>query len=164
MKSVQVGGVTNNLQFIWNPNAGEGNNLSGRTTQDTWPGEAYVNFVGLDIYDNVGGISYVQADVNQILDFASCQPQSGWPQLQNTTTTTNSSACTPLPVAFPEWGLDGSDDTTYMTYMTGVMNNASDNVGLQSYFSCTAAECGFSSDLTQFPNSEKIYETAFKNQ
>jgi hypothetical protein len=143
--------VAPNLQFIWNPNAGEGNNISGRTTQDTWPGAQYVNYVGVDVYDYGG----YETNVQQILDFASGHPESGWPQLS-----------TPLPAAFPEWGLNGSDDTSFMNYMTTVINNSTDNVGLQSYFSCGPSQGCTSpnSDISEFPNSLAIYKTAFKNE
>jgi len=140
----------NQFKFIWNPNAGEGNNCNGETTQQTWPGAAYVDYVGVDVYDYGG----YQSNTQQIVDFATGHPDSGWPQLSS-----------PLPLAIPEWGLNGSEDTSFMNYMIGVIETPANHTAVQSYFSCPASECSMpESDLTKFPNSLAAYKAGFAGQ
>ena len=64
--------------------------------QDTWPGKAYVNLVGVDQYDCPGYAANVQA----VVAFAHSQG---------------------LPVAIPEWGLNGTDDPSFINGMVGLI-------------------------------------------
>jgi hypothetical protein len=60
------------FKFMWNPNGGTGNEASGRTWEDTWPGSSYVNYVGVDQYDYSGYAANIQAAIT----FAQSPPQS----------------------------------------------------------------------------------------
>jgi len=141
----------NQFTFIWNPNAGEGNNCNGETTAQTWPGAAYVNAIGVDVYDYGG----YETNAQEIIDFATGHPESGWPQLS-----------TPIPFAVPEWGLNGSDDTTFMNYMIGIIKAPANDTYVQSYFSCGPSQgCSSpNSDLTEFSNSEAAYKAGFAGE
>ncbi len=121
------------FEFMWNPNGGSANEASGRTWEDTWPGSSYVNLVGVDQYDYSGYAANIQA----VVAFAQAQG---------------------LPVAIPEWGLNGFDDTSYMSTMIGIIQNPANSVGLQAYFSFDGSP---NSDITQFPNAEALYKSAF---
>ena len=121
------------FRFMWNPNGGSGNEASGRTWDDTWPGSSYVNYVGVDQYDYSGYSANIQA----VVAFAQSQG---------------------LPAAIPEWGLNGSDDTSYMSSMIGIIENPANDIGLQAYFSYDGSP---NSDITQFPHAAALYTSAF---
>jgi hypothetical protein len=118
------------FRFTWNPNGGTGNEAPGRTWTDTWPGKAYVNLVGVDQYDYQGYAANVQTAVA----FAHAQG---------------------LPVAIPEWGLNGSDDASFINGMAGLMNNSANDITVQAYFSFAGST---NSDITQFPASAAAYK------
>ncbi len=122
------------FRFMWNPNGGTGNEAPGRTWKDTWPGSNYVNYVGIDQYDYSGYAANIQA----VIAFAQSQG---------------------LPTAIPEWGLDGSDDPSYITSVANLVRDAANNVAFQCYFSYGGGNTD--SEITQFPNSEAAYRAAF---
>ncbi len=124
------------FRFMWNPNGGTGNEASGRTWADTWPGSSYVNYVGVDQYDYPGYASNIQA----VIAFA---------QSQN------------LAPAIPEWGLNGSDDPSYINGVASLVNNPANNFALQAYFSYDGGSGGIDSDITQFPQSQAAYIVDF---
>jgi hypothetical protein len=122
------------FSFMWNPNGGTGSEASGRTWQDTWPGKSYVDLVGVDQYDYSGYAANIQA----VVSFAQSQG---------------------LPAAIPEWGLNGSDDPSYINGVASIVNNPANDVVLQAYFSYPGS---IDSDITQFPQSEAAFEADFE--
>ena len=63
-----------------------------------------------------------------------------------------------LPVAIPEWGLNGSDDPTFINAMASLINNAANDIAVQAYFSYAGST---DSDITQFNASEAAYKADF---
>ena len=126
------------FRFMWNPNGGTGNEASGRTWTDTWPGAGYVNYVGIDQYDWSGYASNIQA----VIAFAQTQG---------------------LPVAIPEWGLNGSDDPSYINGVASLVNDPANNFALQAYFSYDGGSGGIDSDITQFPQSQAAFTVDFSS-
>ena len=124
------------FRFMWNPTGGSGNEASGRTWSDTWPGKSYVDLVGVDQYDFSGYAANIQA----VISFAQSQG---------------------LPAAIPEWGLNGSDDPSYINEVASLVNNPANNVVLQAYFSYDGESGGIDSDITEFPQSEAAYTVDF---
>ena len=66
-----------------------------------------------------------------------------------------------LPAAIPEWGLNGSDDPSYINSVSNLVNNPANNFALQAYFSYDGGSGGINSDITQFPASEAEYTVDF---
>jgi hypothetical protein len=108
----------------------------------SYPGDAYVDYIGTDQYDNpgsswaatlntVGGLSYT-------VDFAKAHGKF---------------------VSVPEWGLNGADDPAFINDMYGFISNPSNDVGYSSYFSYDGT---INSDITQFPNSMAAFSQDFK--
>ncbi len=122
------------FSFMWNPNGGTGSEAGGRTWQDTWPGASFVNIVGVDQYDYAGYAANIQA----VVSFAQSQG---------------------LPVAIPEWGLNGTDDPAYINGVAGIVNNPANDVVVQAYFSFPGS---IDSDITQFPQSQAAYAADFQ--
>lgn len=90
--------------FMWNPNGGSGNEAAGRTWNDTYPGDAYVDEIGIDQYDFSG----YQANFAQVQAFAVAHGK---------------------PFGIPEWGLNGSDDPAYVNFVASLQD-----VALNAYF------------------------------
>ena len=124
------------FRFMWNPNGGTGNEAPGRTWTDTWPGKSYVDIVGVDQYDYPGYSANIQA----VVSFAQSQG---------------------LPAALPEWGLNGSDDPSYIDGVASLVNNSANDFALQAYFSYDGGSGGINSDITQFPQSAAAYVVDF---
>ena len=127
---VAMRAVSPTFSFVWNPNGGTANEAAGRTWTDTWPGKAYVNLVGIDQYDWQG----YEANVQAVVAFAHAQG---------------------LPVAIPEWGLNGADDPTFINVMAGLIKNPANDITVQAYFNYAGST---NSDITQFPASEAAYK------
>lgn len=118
----------NHFTYVWNVAAGTVE--PGRTEFDTYPGNAYVTNVGIDLYDEWGQYKNVPA----IISFAQSQGK---------------------PVSFDEWGLDGTDDASFINYVSSLVHDPADDVTLQAYFSSGLA------DLSLFPEAEAAYKTDF---
>lgn len=118
----------NHFTYVWNVSAGTVE--PGRTEFDTYPGNAYVTNVGIDLYDEWGQYKNVPA----IISFAQSHGK---------------------PVSFDEWGLDGSDDSSFIDFVSGVVHNPVNHVTLQAYFSFG------SSEITKFPEAEAEYTRDF---
>ena len=85
------------FQFIWNPN---GDGPTNYTPQQAYPGNAYVDYIGTDIYDNC---------------WCSPQtPQNAWSaqltQPWGLDWLTSFAAQEGKPIAFPEWSVDFRSD------------------------------------------------------
>jgi len=107
----------------------------------SYPGDQYVDYVGTDVYDgsdttwsndlnSVGGLAYT-------VDFAQAHGKL---------------------VSIPEWGLNGSDDPTFINLVYGFIADPANHVAYSSYFSDDIA---VDSDLTQFPQSEAAFTADF---
>ena len=136
-------GVNNTLKFDFCCQAGQS---SLATLETYYPGDAYVDYIGGDHYDQVGGGANFSA-LGAAVNLAALRGK---------------------PVSCGEWGLNGTDDPTFI-------NNAAQfffdpqgaatrygwpsySVGYQSYFSFNGS---INSDITQFPNSIAAYKLAF---
>jgi hypothetical protein len=97
-----------NFTYIWNVSAGTVE--PGRTEFDTYPGNAYVTNVGIDLYDEWGQYKNVPA----IIGFAQSHGK---------------------PLSFDEWGLAGKNDPSFIDFVSSVVHTASNHVTLQAYFS-----------------------------
>ena len=124
--------VSPNFQIMWNPNGGTGN-TNGVSWQSEYPGNSEVNIIGVDQYDFSGYAANIQAAVS----FAQAQG---------------------LPVAIPEWGLNGSDDPTYINDVAAIVNNPANDFDVQAYFSYAGS---INSDITQFPQSAAAFKADF---
>jgi Glycosyl hydrolase family 26 len=97
----------NHFTYAWNISAGTAE--AGRTEFDTYPGNAYVSSVGIDVYDEWG----MDSNLPAIASFAHSVGR---------------------PISLDEWGLDGSDDPGFISTVAAFINNPANDVTLQSYF------------------------------
>ncbi len=135
------------FQFVWNPDA-VAFTESGDSVQAAYPGNAYVDVIGLDAYDQT---------------WATLQtPANAWSStlLPALTAAQKFASSLGKPLALPEWGViirsDGhglGDDPNYINHMVSWMETASNDVAYEAYFDYDAS--GLNSQITggSFPNS-----------
>jgi len=135
------------FHFVWNPDA-VAFTESGYSVQAAYPGNAYVDAVGLDAYDQ----TWVTPQT----------PANAWSStlLPGLTAAQQFASSVGKPLALPEWGVivrsDGhglGDDPYYINHMVSWMETASNDVAYEAYFDYDAS--GFNSQITggSFPNS-----------
>lgn len=105
--------------FDWSPASGYG--AWGFDTASAYPGDAYVDIIGADLYDQHWGISSSEP-VKRWADFVARPYGLNW--LASFSATHNK------PISFPEWGLSwrsdghgGGDDPYYITQMHSWIKN-----------------------------------------
>ncbi len=119
--------------FLFDWCANSGSVPSNGPYAASYPGDAYVDYIGTDQYDN---------------------PGTSWSQDLNSTggllyTAAFAKAHGKL-VSVPEWGLNGSDDPTFIDLMHTFIAAPGNRVGYSSYFSDDLA---VNSDITLFPKA-----------
>ena len=142
------------FRFVWNPDAGAFTHV-GYSVAAAYPGDAYVDVIGLDAYDQ---------------SWATPQtPTNAW---SSTTLPTLSAArqfasTHGKPLAFTEWGVairsDGhglGDDPYFINQMLAWMDNSANDVAFETYFDADSG--GVNSLITggSFPNSLAAFSTA----
>jgi hypothetical protein len=158
-----------NFKYVWDPDAYafdgglEDTVHSGYDVADAWPGRAYVDYIGLDLYDQAPSSGYTPTEEwNWILpQLTSTKPQALGAQpfaSQNG-----------VPLAFCEWGVAApelgvyglGDDPLYINNMYNFMNTGANNVAWESYFNIS--ELGWNSQITggSFPNSLAAFKADF---
>jgi hypothetical protein len=135
------------FRFVWNPDAGAFTQ-SGYSVAAAYPGNAYVDVIGLDAYDQSWSVPQT--------------PSNAW----NSTTLPALAAAQQFanangkPIGFGEWGLairsDGhglGDDPYFINQMVAYMENGANNVAFESYFDADSG--GVNSLITggSFPSS-----------
>jgi beta-mannanase len=116
-----------NFKFVWNPSA-RAFTAIGSTVEAAYPGNAFVDYVGLDSYDQTW--------------LAPHTPANSWSltTLPALTAAHNFAAAMGKPLAMTEWGLATSavnglgDDPLYIKSMIDWLENPANNVAYESYF------------------------------
>jgi hypothetical protein len=141
------------FRFMWNPDAGAFT-ASGYSVQAAYPGNAYVDVIGLDLYDQTWATPQT--------------PANAWSSTVSPALTAAQkfAASEGKPLALPEWGVvirsDGhglGDDPYYINHMIAWMKTASNNVVYESYFDYDDGG-GDNSTITGglFPNSLAAFD------
>jgi len=114
MRSVPGGHFT----FLWDIYPG------AATVAECWPGSAYVDYVGTDVFDWYGGPHHTYPHTaSGALDWALHWQQTLTARPGGLDWLARFSRVTGKPIIIPEWGLDfhtfgGHDDTYFLTHMT----------------------------------------------
>jgi hypothetical protein len=142
------------FQFVWNPDVTN----QGVDPALCYPGDAYVDDVGLDVYDYASkpGESAAQRWDELVNQRVGLQWQARF------------AASHGKPIAFPEWGLvhdprsatDGGDDPNFIRHMHSWF--ASHNTAFEDYFDDPSANgAAFNIDGSDFPNAARVYRQLF---
>jgi Glycosyl hydrolase family 26 len=143
------------FKFLWNPNGG---GTSGWDLTLAYPGSAYVDYLGTDVYDQYWGssptphLSWGNAvtqtwGLNWLVSFAAAQGR---------------------PIAIPEWSVDYRNDGHGMGDDANFINQfsnwiAANNVAFTCIFSYNDTAGGQDNDITDgsFPNALAAFRTDF---
>jgi beta-mannanase len=142
--------VSANFKFAWNPNLEDG--YTYPDYQETYPGDAYVDMVGFDVYDR----NYNNADPDNALRWAKYQagPLAG---LASFAVAHNK------PVCLPEWAAGdtpGGDNPYFINAMADWLE--ANTVAYQSYWSGDGAS-GYNGNLELYPNQKAAFIARFGN-
>jgi hypothetical protein len=128
------------FQFDWNPTVG----AAEFPAELAYPGDKYVDFVGVDAYDT--------SSWNRL--FGGDHGLRFWSRF---------AADHHKPVAIPEWGVAGGgggrgDDPQYVDRMFAFMTNARNHVAYEQYFDVTSSVAAHGIDRgTLFPRSRDAF-------
>jgi Glycosyl hydrolase family 26 len=142
------------FRYVWNPDAGAFTQ-AGYNVALAYPGNAFVDVIGLDAYDQ----TWVSPQT----------PANAWNQgtLPALAAAETFAAAAAKPVALAEWGValrsDGhglGDDPTFVTNMAAWMHNPANDVVFEAYFDVNSG--GVNSDLTggSFPQALAAFHAA----
>jgi hypothetical protein len=127
--------TTPKLRIVWNPQGFGAPDVAGNSAQAYYPGDAYVDVVGDDLYDIRGhGATWAAAQ-------------------------TMYAAHPGKPFAFPEWGLWGIDDPAFVRKM-GSWVRSHGRVEMISYFESAS---GSIFDLASKPRSRAAYRSSISS-
>jgi hypothetical protein len=117
-----------NFKFVWNPDAAAFNQL-GYNVALAYPGNAYVDYIGVDAYDQTWVAPQTPINAWNETTFPDLTLADQFAQEQG------------KPLAVPEWGVatrsDGhglGDDPRYITNMIDWMEDPANDVAYESYF------------------------------
>ncbi len=165
------------FEFDWNPNY----DISSGDLTATYPGDAYVDYIGFDLYDQGWNGRYpIPAGCT-----GTCQSDR-WKQnwdIQFAPALTkfrDFAQAHGKRLSVPEWGLNdaattgGGDNTYYVQQMLAFLFNAANNVGYHSYFDVQAGDghhqlsdvdnSGGHTFHTEFPNAAAVFKNHFASQ
>ena len=135
--------VSNRFVFTWCPAEATG----GMNPAAAYPGNAYVDIIGLDVYDNntYDGNNATAAFNSKV----NAQYGLNW--------LANFAAQNGKQIAIPEWGVNSNSDAAFVTLMANWIKTH--NVAYASYWDADAG--GFNGLLSGMPAVEAAYVAAF---
>jgi hypothetical protein len=146
--------VSPGFRFDFCVNGGS-STVSGKllNPEEAYPGDEYVNYIGLDAYDN-SWVSNASVFANRWKGWLTQSYGLEWQR--------KFAAAHGKQVSFPEWGLSngekgGGDDPQFIQSMYEWM--ASSNLAYESYFDFD--ESNADHELEDFPKSEAVYKQLF---
>jgi hypothetical protein len=138
--------VSDRFKFEWNVN-----HSWGSDPMKVYPGDNYVDVIGMDIYWNV---SKQGADANTAWNYALNAPY-GLKWLESTADAHGK------PTAYSEWGVDSNNSASYIKNMEAWFE--SHDVVYQSYWNSSSNGTGKLSDW-HLPNASEAYREAFGDE
>jgi hypothetical protein len=148
--------VSPGLRFDWNPTNGA-NGMSATGVEAAYPGDAYVDYIGTDVYDQSWGAHYTDPaarwneyvtqrnGLNWVASFASAHGK---------------------PISIPEWGLSirsdghgGGDNAYFIQHMYDWIT--ANNVAFHMYFEFDGSDGAHRLMLRQFPIGAAKYRQLF---
>lgn len=139
------------LQWDWNVNIGSNNGFPGDAVLGAYPGDTYVDIIGVDAYDKGGVTPDYVVDGAYALQY--------W---------LNFAVAHGKKLSLPEWGVwttanqGHGDDPDYITAVGTFLANNASNIAFDAYFNDAEASIGNSLyNPDQNPNSAAVYLNLF---
>lgn len=166
MRSVPGG---ENLRFDWNPSNGGGRYDSTRF----YPGDNYVDYVGVDVYDISWADNTYPYPGNCPADCRLERQKAAWNDVYNSRFGlkfwSGFAAGRGKPLSLPEWGLwdrtandghGGLDNPYFIESMHEFISDPANNVAYQAYFELDVGDNG-NHRLTSMPESAAVFRELF---
>jgi hypothetical protein len=128
------------FSIMWNPTYNPNNLGSQAVVTSSYPGDAYVDYVGIDVYDDYmsgyAGNTYNQTDAVRQAAFNNLLTRGDF----GLNVWASFAKSHGKPLAFPEWGLgydgqnSGGDNPYYVDGMAAFFKNPANNVGIESFW------------------------------
>ena len=163
-------------KFVWNPTTAW---WSADYLAAVWPGDAYVDIVALDLYDQSWVTGTYPYPTNCDATCRLAAQQIAWNDYSwKLNTLRDFGAAHAKPMAIPEWGVairpdghGGGDNPYFVQKMSDFIQNAANNVVYHSYFDVSAVDIDARltdsvtgdnpSGATRFPDSAALYKQLF---
>ncbi len=154
------------FEFDWNVN----NGFNPNPAEKYYPGDAFVDYVGVDVYDLHGGVYPYPKNCNE-----ACREQlqtRAWDEAifggpRGLGYWTEFAAQHDKPVSLPEWALwdrfdrtGGADNPLFIEFMHDYITRPSNNVAYANYFNLNS-EQGEHSLTKSFPNGAQTFLKLF---
>ncbi len=165
------------IKFCWNPAAAT---WSSYNIADAYPGSAYVDYIGADLYDSCYASNTYPWPTGSTPAQILQRQENAWANNSGTNNFglawfTSLAATTSKPLCFPEWGTwglggdgrGGGDDPYYIQQMYNYIQNPANNVAWSIYFDVPASDgnhqlsSSASEGPTAFPNSAALFFQLF---
>jgi hypothetical protein len=146
-----------NFLFVWNPNLC----VSALPINEWYPGNSYVDIIGLDAYDQDCATSSTVSQEGWAAFSADPQANpSNDPNFPSLVNFESFAVSNNKPLAFAEWGIDSgtADDPAYVTDMIKMFNQ--DRFAFQSYYDTGGG--GIVPLGSEIPSATAAYAAAFK--
>jgi Glycosyl hydrolase family 26 len=152
-------GVAPGLRFDWCPTLGLAN-MTRVGLQAAYPGSAYVDYIGTDVYDQAWGPN------NSIISDPAVRWNTYATQTNGLNWVASFAASEGKPITIPEWGLairsdghGGGDNAYFIQRMHDWIT--SHNVAFQMYFEFDASDGAHRLMTDQFPIGSQTYRQLF---
>jgi hypothetical protein len=140
--------------FVWNPNVC----TTGIPINEWYPGNSYVDIIGVDAYDQDCGTGETVAEEGWTAYYTDSSSNGGDPDFPSLANIEAFAVAHGKALSFDEWGLNsGTDDPTYVTDMGQMFS--SDDFSFQSYFDTN--DDGIATLGSDAPNATAAYAKAF---
>lgn len=165
-----------NLQFVWN---GSNSTWTSYSVADAYPGDAYVDYVGVDIYDQSWAANTYPYPAGATAVQMATARQNAW--AANISTANNGLAVWKniavahgKPLTIPEWGVcqrtdghGGLDDPYFIQQMYNFIQDPANQVAFHVYFDASPGDGAHQltqlpgGSATLFPNSAALFRQLF---
>ncbi|HEX6674603.1 MAG TPA: hypothetical protein VF486_06225, partial [Actinomycetes bacterium] len=161
------------LQFNWNPNAG----WSATRTDLTWPGDAYVDSVGIDVYDQSWTAGTYPIPTDASADEVRRRRALVWSEILDGTYGLRYwqrfAAAHGKALSISEWGVTsradghgGGDNPDFVSNMWQFIQNPANHVQFHAYFDYMARDGGhqlspYDGFTTPFPAASATFKRLF---
>ncbi len=159
------------FSFVWNPSVGTGD----FPAEQAYPGDDYVDSVGLDLYDWSWGPGLYDTKATQTSDQRLAAEQTVWAKYltgdHGLRFWSSFAANHAKPMSFPEWGLadrwaddfGGGDNPYFVTQMMKYIYDPANNVQFAAYFDVQSPDAEHRVDTSGlFPQAGRAFQAAAK--
>lgn len=169
-----VPGATN-LKFCWNGN----NNWNEYSLADAYPGDAYVDYIGPDLYDQSWAANTYPYPAGATPAEILQRQQNAWTSISGTSNNglawwKNFAVAHGKPLVIPEWGCwdrndnhGGLDNPYYVQKMYDFIQEPANNVYFHVYFNVSGSDgphqlTAYGGYVTPFPNAAALFQQLFR--